>query len=79
MSQKPFMWNRNNPYAYSDPTGYESQRGWYDTKTGLPDNSHESAHDRAVTANVIREISGFTGDLLLNMASIAVPLAKVLQ
>jgi hypothetical protein len=22
MSQKPFMWNRNNPYAYSDPTGY---------------------------------------------------------
>jgi YD repeat-containing protein len=22
MSQKPFMWNRNNPYAYSDPSGY---------------------------------------------------------
>jgi YD repeat-containing protein len=22
MSQKPFMWNRNNPYEYSDPTGY---------------------------------------------------------
>jgi YD repeat-containing protein len=22
MSQKPFMWNRNNPYVYSDPTGY---------------------------------------------------------
>lgn len=22
MSQKPFMWNRNNPYEYSDPSGY---------------------------------------------------------
>ena len=22
MSQKPFMWNRNNPYAYADPSGY---------------------------------------------------------
>lgn len=22
MSQKSFMWNRNNPYAYSDPSGY---------------------------------------------------------
>ncbi len=22
MSQKPFMWNRNNPYQYHDPTGY---------------------------------------------------------
>jgi YD repeat-containing protein len=22
MSQKPFMWNRNNPYDYSDPSGY---------------------------------------------------------
>jgi hypothetical protein len=23
ISQKPFMWNRNNPYAYQDPTGYD--------------------------------------------------------
>ena len=22
MSQKPFMWNRSNPYQYSDPSGY---------------------------------------------------------
>ena len=22
MTQKPFMWNRNNPYSYSDPSGY---------------------------------------------------------
>ncbi|MDP9024264.1 MAG: hypothetical protein M3N13_02665, partial [Candidatus Eremiobacteraeota bacterium] len=22
MSQKPFMWNNNNPYAYSDPSGF---------------------------------------------------------
>jgi len=22
MSQKPYMWNRNNPIAYSDPTGF---------------------------------------------------------
>lgn len=22
MSQKPYMWNRNNPYAYEDPSGY---------------------------------------------------------
>ncbi|HEV3086951.1 MAG TPA: putative toxin [Candidatus Elarobacter sp.] len=26
MSQKPYMWNRNNPYEYSDPSGYDSQR-----------------------------------------------------
>ena len=24
MSQKPYMWNRNNPLEYEDPTGYES-------------------------------------------------------
>ena len=24
MSQKPYMWNRNNPYEYSDPSGYDS-------------------------------------------------------
>ncbi len=23
MSQQPYMWNRNNPYAYSDPSGYD--------------------------------------------------------
>jgi len=23
MSQKPYMWNRNNPYSYSDPSGYD--------------------------------------------------------
>lgn len=23
MSQKPYMWNGNNPYEYSDPSGYE--------------------------------------------------------
>ncbi len=26
MSQKPYMWNRNNPYEFEDPTGYDS--GW---------------------------------------------------
>ena len=26
MSQKPFMWNRNNAYEYSDPSGYSSDR-----------------------------------------------------
>ena len=25
MSQKPYMWNRNNPYEYSDPSGYQAQ------------------------------------------------------
>ncbi len=25
MSQKPYTWNRNNPYQYSDPTGYVPQ------------------------------------------------------
>jgi hypothetical protein len=25
MSQKPYMWNRNNPLEYSDPSGYYSQ------------------------------------------------------
>lgn len=24
MSQKPFMWNRNNPYEYADPSGYDA-------------------------------------------------------
>ncbi len=24
MSQKPFMWNHNNPYQYSDPSGYDA-------------------------------------------------------
>jgi hypothetical protein len=25
MSQKPYMWNRNNPYLYSDPSGFKIQ------------------------------------------------------
>ncbi len=33
MSQKPYMWNRNNPYVYSDPSGYETgvafRAGWF--------------------------------------------------
>ena len=24
MTQKPFMWNKNNPYAYADPSGYDA-------------------------------------------------------
>jgi YD repeat-containing protein len=24
-TQKPFMWNRNNPYEYSDPSGYQPE------------------------------------------------------
>jgi YD repeat-containing protein len=24
MSQKPFMWNRNNPFTYSDPSGFDA-------------------------------------------------------
>lgn len=27
-SQKPFMWNKNNAYQYSDPSGYEIGRIW---------------------------------------------------
>jgi YD repeat-containing protein len=27
MSQQPFMWNKNNPYAYSDPSGYAPYNG----------------------------------------------------
>jgi hypothetical protein len=23
MTQKPYMWNRNNPYQYADPTGFD--------------------------------------------------------
>jgi hypothetical protein len=23
MSQKPYMWNRNNPYEYSGPSGFD--------------------------------------------------------
>ncbi len=33
MSQKPYMWNRNNPYAYSDPSGYAPW--WEDVATML--------------------------------------------
>ena len=27
MSQKPYMWNGNNPYTYSDPSGYAAYNG----------------------------------------------------
>jgi len=40
------MWNRNNAYIYGDPTGYESQKGWYDTPSGL---SEKVTLDREVT------------------------------
>jgi hypothetical protein len=33
MSQKPFMWNDNNPVEYQDPSGYETQ---CDGCQGLP-------------------------------------------
>jgi YD repeat-containing protein len=35
MSQKPFMWNRNNPYQYADPTGYDPGYDPTDYKTGF--------------------------------------------
>ena len=54
MSQKAFMWNRNNPYAYSDPSGYESQKGWYDTKSGLPEHVFRDPKvDRAVQLQIL--------------------------
>lgn len=37
-SQKPFMWNRNNPFAYSDPSGFDPtgpERGEVPGEEGL--------------------------------------------
>jgi hypothetical protein len=48
MSQKPFMWDRNNPYEYSDPSGY-SPEGWGDQLSALNEIAYAPKkihHDR---------------------------------
>jgi RHS repeat-associated protein len=57
-SQQKYMWNRGNPVDYSDPNGFESQRGWYDTKSGLPDYHYDKVEQMIVGQMV---------DILLDM------------
>ncbi|HEV2737136.1 MAG TPA: hypothetical protein VGU66_01025, partial [Candidatus Elarobacter sp.] len=71
-SQQRYMWNRNNPYEYSDPSGYESQRGWYDTPTGLP-VLHNSPYD----AEVIRQITNLVFDMLTDIIAVADGVAEM--
>jgi hypothetical protein len=39
MSLKPYIWNRNNPYDYSDPSGY------------TPDDVHSTEAEEASALN----------------------------
>jgi YD repeat-containing protein len=45
MSQKPFMWNRNNPYTYSDPSGfltfYQIWRAIFHGECPVPETSDQ--------------------------------------
>lgn len=52
MSQKPFMWNRNNPIAYADPTGYISVGDVWNAVAGDDINTLRSA-DASVGSKVI--------------------------
>jgi YD repeat-containing protein len=38
-SQKPYMWNKNNPYAYSDPSGFDTIT-MYARRTSFPGVVH---------------------------------------
>ena len=71
-SQQKYMWNRGNPVDYSDPSGYESQRGWYDTPTGLP-----ILHNTAYDAEVIRQIRNLVFDMITDMIAVADGVAEV--
>jgi hypothetical protein len=71
-SQQKYMWNRGNPVDYSDPSGYESQRGWYDTPTGLP-ILRNSAYD----AEVIRQYTSLVFDMLTDMVAVADGVAEM--
>ena len=45
MSQQPYMWNRNNPYQYSDPTGYDA------LQILTPGSAARFGHERIVVYN----------------------------
>jgi YD repeat-containing protein len=60
MSQKPYMLNRNNPFEYADPTGYEAvtvgqlyndAQGDYQSLKSIPDMSDGSPREEQVAAN----------------------------
>lgn len=42
MSQKPYMWNRNNPYEYSDPSGFDPVETIELASRGNRDRHHPS-------------------------------------
>jgi YD repeat-containing protein len=71
-SQQRYMFNRGNAADYSDPSGYESQRGWYDTPTGLP-----VLHNTAYDAEVIRQIKNLVFDMLTDMIAVADGVAEM--
>lgn len=45
MSQKPFMWNGNNPYAYSDPSGYLIRWLGTEAEQSAAQNDYQDAID----------------------------------
>jgi hypothetical protein len=68
MSRKSFMWNRNNSYTYSDPTGFDGTMyvdGNNITITAkiyfTPDSTASKADRAQFIANVDRRLSGKAG------------------
>jgi YD repeat-containing protein len=61
MSQKPYMWNGNNPYQYSDPSGYQSEEiEWALKLAGLALRQSSLSGEQKVTYTWKR--SGFAND-----------------
>ena len=54
MSQKPYMWNRNNPYAYSDPSGYQAEEE--EEQLGTPSQLKTFSTGRAYVARLAQVI-----------------------
>jgi hypothetical protein len=61
MSQKPFMWNRNNPYAYSDPSGYAPSSEDFGANGKYPEIGHVVARPaRPTSEEAAEQLKSFT-------------------
>ena len=64
MSQKPYMWNGNNPYQYSDPSGYCAFCDWVNKNIRGEPSISDSLKNNRVINDILKGVNNKLHDQL---------------